>query len=146
MAEEQDLDSIMRIETQSFATPFDPHFFISLIQRKPFSLWVATVNAASQQQCVYGYVAVRLRGSWMDVSSVAVDERGRGRGIGRRLMERVVSLGKEMRVSHLRLHVSVVNHPAVTLYEHLGFVPVRWIHEYYHDEGHDAVEMVLSLG
>ena len=50
-----------------------------------------------------------------------VQPRARGRGIGRRLVERVDALGRELCARHLWLETSNLNAPGVAAYRALGF-------------------------
>jgi ribosomal protein S18 acetylase RimI-like enzyme len=46
---------------------------------------------------------------------------GRGRGVGRRLVERVADLGRELGARHIWLETSNLNAPGVAAYRALGF-------------------------
>jgi GNAT superfamily N-acetyltransferase len=79
----------------------------------------------------FGFVA-------LDVPEVTIGvvAEARGRGIGRRLLERLIADARERGVARLSLSVELDN-PAMALYEHLGFATVA------QDDG--AATMVRSL-
>jgi len=57
------------------------------------------------------------------IYDVYIDERTRGRGFGRGLMEAVEAQVREAGLSRMELHVWVDNDPATSLYRSLGFIP-----------------------
>jgi ribosomal protein S18 acetylase RimI-like enzyme len=80
----------------------------------------------------------------MEVQSLAVGRMFRGAGIGRMLMEHSIALAKVYSAS-VKLHCSVFNARAMSLYKSLGFQPVKWLFDYYRSEAEDALEMLLLL-
>jgi ribosomal protein S18 acetylase RimI-like enzyme len=56
--------------------------------------------------------------------TIGVVAEARGRGIGRRLLERLIADARERGVARLSLSVELDN-PAMALYEHLGFATGR---------------------
>ncbi|MEV4264012.1 GNAT family N-acetyltransferase [Kribbella sp. NPDC049584] len=61
---------------------------------------------------------------WTEISAVCTDERYRGLGLARALMERVID-GIRTRGDQPFLHVAATNTGAIRLYEHMGFQPRR---------------------
>jgi ribosomal protein S18 acetylase RimI-like enzyme len=59
------------------------------------------------------------------VMGVVVDERFRGRGIGRQLLEAVEERMRASGVASVFLNVVINNRPAARLYESLGFLPLE---------------------
>ncbi len=61
-----------------------------------------------------------------------IDEKYRGRGLARFLLECVI-----LECDEIRLHVKINNKPAVALYSKLGFVPIEYKKSYYgiNDDG-----------
>jgi ribosomal protein S18 acetylase RimI-like enzyme len=66
------------------------------------------------------------------LSSVSVIESHRGCGVGRRMLNHVMRIGR--RASHFSLHVRVSNEAAQRLYRRHGFTIAQRVHRYYHDE------------
>jgi phosphinothricin acetyltransferase len=56
--------------------------------------------------------------------SVYVERSGRGRGVGRRLLERLVELGRELKYHKLVLAAFPSNAAGMALYERMGFTRV----------------------
>jgi ribosomal-protein-alanine N-acetyltransferase len=80
----------------------------------------------------------------LHVLNVATRADRRRRGIGRALMDQVVTYAREHRVRHVLLEVRRSNAPAIALYRTVGFFAMGVRARYYPDD-EDAVEMVLML-
>src|SRR5215212_5931545 len=59
----------------------------------------------------------------------------RGRGVGRKLLDRTISKGKQLGYSTLYLETAAVLESAVKLYESRGFKPVSIVHSKRCDQG-----------
>ncbi|WP_454286255.1 GNAT family N-acetyltransferase [Rhizobium arsenicireducens] len=57
-----------------------------------------------------------------ELKRIFVPEAGRGKGIGRSLMERLVSMAVERRLHRLYLETGPLNREAVAMYRRFGFV------------------------
>ncbi len=102
----------------------------------PFRLDEATARqiALEPRRDVYfaallgeSFVGLSLLRGWdegFDIPSfgMVIDERLRGKGVGRRLMEWTLGAAKQKGCSHVRLSVNASNLRGVRLYESLGFV------------------------
>lgn len=79
-----------------------------------------------------------------EVVDLATLPRARRQGHARKLMQRVIETARTTPGTNVWLEVRRWNHPAVRLYETLGFAVSRTRRGYYAD-GEDALEMVLEL-
>ncbi len=129
-----DLDCIVRIEAQSFPTPWS-RSLLSTELRQPGSIYLVAV---------LGGVVAGFIGLWhvMDhghICTLAVDPDARGQGLGELLvlaaLDAAVGVGSD--VVHLEYRVG--NAPAAALYEKLGFERVGLRKGYYSDTGEDAI-------
>lgn len=75
-----------------------------------------------------------------EVVSIAVSARFRGRGVGRRLMQRLLLRLQRQGIPRVFLMVREDNQPAINLYRSLGFRRLRRVPEYYSD-GETAIRM-----
>lgn len=71
------------------------------------------------------------------IISVAIDEKYRGKGIGRQLLNYCLNTYK----TPVKLHVRINNEPALKLYRSLGFIETETLNEYYIDPIEDAYLM-----
>jgi len=132
-AERADLLEVYRIESEAFPQPW------------PFSAFEQFLGMAgflvADGDDVHGYVVadtVTSRGFEMGhIKDLAVHEESRGRGIGRRLLERAVSYLEAEGVRATKLEVRESNEPAIALYRSHGFECRKTLESYYND-GEDA--------
>ncbi len=82
-----------------------------------------------------------------DVGRIAVSSRARGGGLGRRLVEELVSTAEVAGIEVLTLDVRGNNHAAMALYERVGFVEYGRLADYIaiDDERWDNVYYALDL-
>ncbi len=141
-----DLDSIMAIETSTFAN----------------DAWTSRgmLGELGNAQCFYlvafrpefpgvveGYAGLFCpRGAHeADIQTIAVAESARRRGLGRVLMLALVSEARKRGAEQVFLEVRADNPGAKTLYESLGFVEIATRVAYYQPDGVDAVVMRLAV-
>lgn len=91
-----------------------------------------------------GYVMGELHSRGAEVVSLAVAPAYRNRGIGRRLMRRLLIRMERTGVVRTFLMVREGNTTAISIYRSLGFRRVRRIPEYYSD-GEAAIRMRLEF-
>jgi ribosomal-protein-alanine acetyltransferase len=97
---------------------------------------------------IVGYAGLRAgnRGGDGDIQTVAVAPEHRGKGLGRLLVEALLSEARERLVSAVFLEVRADNDAARGLYASLGFQEIDRRTGYYQPDGVDAIVMTLVLG
>lgn len=80
-----------------------------------------------------------------DVQTVAVSPEFRGRGFGRKLMDRLLTEAKTLKATDIFLEVRADNLPAQNLYETLGFEHIDTRKRYYQPDNVDAWIMRARL-
>ncbi len=127
-----DLPSLVALEQQSFAE--------DRISRRQFR-WMlkrghcAFILAEAEQFPLAGYILVLFhRGTALGrIYSLAVDERLRGQGLARQLLEAAESAALEQDCLALRLEVRTDNEAAIRLYRALGYRQFGFYDDYYED-------------
>ena len=94
---------------------------------------------------VVAYAGVDLGGEVADVMTMAVARRAQGRGLGRRLLEELVTRAETDHAAYLMLEVRADNEPARKLYESMGFELLTVRARYYQPGDVDAHVMRLTL-
>ena len=95
---------------------------------------------------VLGFNIVRRAKDEAEILSIAVEPKGRGRGVGESLMREAILRLRADRVEKLILEVDGANAPAVRLYERLGFRTVGNRPGYYSpDEDSDVRDRSTAL-
>jgi len=143
-ASQSDVDGLYAIECEAFFSPYPRDFFVTFPRRQNQLILLAEVEPGQ----IGGYVALRFKWDSRDVSviSIAVNAAHRRRGLGRLLMQAVLDEGARypLDIRFVRLHVSVFNFPAQSLYKSFGFQPTSWLSAYYEDEYEDALALTFT--
>lgn len=91
-----------------------------------------------------GYVMGEVHPRGAEIVSLAVSPAHRGRGIGRRLMRKLLRRLENAGIVRVFLMVREGNTGAISLYRSLGFRRIRRVPEYYGD-GETAIRMRLEF-
>ena len=81
----------------------------------------------------------------LHINNVAVREDYRRRGIGRRLLDRILEEGKRSGATAAFLELRAGNKAALALYEECGFRVTSQRKQYYSDPVEDALVMIIDL-
>jgi ribosomal protein S18 acetylase RimI-like enzyme/predicted double-glycine peptidase len=133
-----DLECLYALEVATFET--------DRLSRRRMKHWIKADNGilllAEQDGQLLGYALALLhRGTRLArLYSLAVSPEARGRGVARRLMKKLEKRAARQGKLFLRLEVAQDNHPAIKLYESLGFVTFGTFPNYYEDH-RDALRM-----
>ena len=139
-AAEGDLPDIVRIEQTSFPTPWSEWALRAEISDTRRHLYlVATMDGK-----VVSYAGGRQSLDTCHISTLAVDESLRRRGIGEGILLALLLHLAENDTRHVILEYRVNNRPAARLYEKVGFAQMRLRSGYYHDTGEDAAELTID--
>ena len=140
-ASRADLLAVYRIEKAVFPQPWPFTSFEQFVGEPGFLV-------AMREGAVVGYAVSDVTPNHgRDIGhlkDIAVHPNAQGEGIGRALLERVL-LTLSVEGAHVvKLEVRETNDPAQSLYDDIGFEPVRRVPSYY-DDGEDAYVMVLDV-
>ena len=139
-----DLAAILDIERRSFPQPWSRAFFEKELATSLARLTVA-VDEAGPRPTLVGYTCRWRVSDEVHLLNVAVHPERRGSGIGRLLVEAVITEGREIGARVLFLEVRAGNVVARRLYRHLGFRDLG-VRRAYYGPGQDAIVMELRLG
>ena len=137
-ARSDDLESVARIEADSFSTPWSASTFASLLERAGPVLLVAE----GQDGVLVGYAVMWSYGDQGELANIAVASGWRGFGIGSRLMDAILEAAEQTGVRELFLEVRESNTRANVMYEHRGFELVGRRPQYYERPREDALVLV----
>ena len=136
-----DVAQVAAIEVASFSSPWRQDTFHALLERDTVELLTAVDGGT-----VVGYAVVWCVLDQGELSNVAVAPSHRRRGLGRRLLQRVIEVSGARGVRHLFLEVRVSNSAARALYHDFGFEELGRRKGYYDDPPEDAILMQATLG
>jgi N6-L-threonylcarbamoyladenine synthase len=147
-ATEADLAAIMAVEHQCFAADAwsEANMHLELVAHHTY-YWVAAAQVDDGAERVVAYAGLsKVSGSEQsDVQTIAVEPEFRGRGLGRRLMNRLIAEARRLGASEMFLEVRADNPVAQGLYESLGFEAIDRRRAYYQPDGVDAIVMRSPL-
>ncbi len=134
--ETADLPQAARLEQECFSVPWSMNL-LSEGLKGPWDVFFV----AEQGGCVCGYAMLRLLAGEGEIQRIAVEPGRQGQGIGKKLVERMVSFSRENGVKAVTLEVRESNQAALCLYESYGFKREGLRRGYYQNPAEDAVIM-----
>ena len=143
-AQESDLDAIMSLETAIFVNDAWSRSAMRSELVAEYSYYLV----AEQSGRVIGYAGLRapFGVSDADIQTIAVAADVRGRGLGRELMNRMITQARARGARKVFLEVRADNPRAHGLYRSLGFDDIAVRPRYYQPDDVDAIVMALDLG
>lgn len=142
--EPKDIEAVLEIERASFGAPWTR----ALFEREMALAFSRTFLACTQEaegERIVGYAIVWFVSDELHLLNLAVAPTHRRRGVGEKLLERVVAEAVCQACQVITLEVRATGKAAQALYHKAGFVPVAVRKGYYSDNGEDAIVMVLEV-
>jgi ribosomal-protein-alanine N-acetyltransferase len=137
----RDIISVVEIDRKSYSHPWGVNEFFREINYNKFGRYfVAEFNKK-----IIGYIGSWFLGDLIHVTTVAVDPEYRRKGVGEKLMNFIIDMGKNENFKKVVLEVRVSNIVAQKLYEKLGFKIEKIKKEYYPENKEDAYYMVKEI-
>lgn len=131
-----DLDEVLSIEEANFSVPWTANGFLAFLLRADARFLVAEEDGK-----IAGYCGVILTPPESDITNVCVAQEKRRKGIARMLLQTLQSDLSELDIHTIHLEVRKSNQAAISLYEHLGFLPDGLRPNYYESPTEDALLM-----
>jgi len=145
---EHDLLEVVEIEETSGLSRWGWSAYYAELQGKNSHLMlVARIDSQKQirRSKLAGYIVARMGAGELHINNVAVREDYRRRGIGRRLLDRILEEGKRSGATAAFLELRAGNTAALALYEECGFRATSRRKHYYSDPVEDALVMIIDL-
>jgi ribosomal-protein-alanine N-acetyltransferase len=136
----EDLNQVMEIEEKSFSDPWRESFFSQDIDNESAMPLIARSNDR-----VVGYVCLWKILDEIQISNIAVAPQLRRRGIGEKMIEKILKIAQEKDYRRITLDVRISNLPAINLYKKLGFSEAGRRKNYYRLPQEDALIMEKIL-
>ena len=137
----QDLEAISRIELSAYPHPWTYAIFRDCLA-SGYECWVLERSAE-----LIGYGVLSVAGGEAHLLNVCIAPAEQGRGLGRRILARLLDLARWHRAERVFLEVRPSNTAAVTLYESAGFNEIGRRPNYYPGKRgrEDAIVMAMEL-
>ncbi|HPW45483.1 MAG TPA: ribosomal protein S18-alanine N-acetyltransferase [bacterium] len=134
------LDEIMKIEVEAFTLPWSRQSYEEVVALDTVEMWVAKSGDE-----VVAYMLIQRIYDEMELHTFAVKSSWRRKGIGRRMLNKMLDLARGYDVERIYLLVRHYNVSAKNLYESLGFKIIGVRKNYYQDDGADALVMCMNV-
>lgn len=137
---EADLDAVLKIEFAAYSHPWTRGIFLDAL--KSYEIWLMFVG---QQQVGHGVINVIIDEAHL--LNITVKPENQGRGLGLKLLERLMERAMEINAGECFLEVRASNQSAYRLYERYGFNEIGRRRDYYPVAGgrEDALVMACTL-
>jgi ribosomal-protein-alanine N-acetyltransferase len=136
----EDVEEVARLEEICFSDPWSKETFTEELQ-----LRLAIPFVVKLKEKVVGYTCLWHLDDQLEVANFAVSPDYRSKGIGEKLMKRILLEAKERACKSIILSVRESNKLAINLYTKFGFVEVGRRKKYYRLPTEDALTMVKTL-
>ena len=136
----RDMDEVQAIEEDVFEFPWDEDTFIRTLRQRN-----CIAMAAKAEERVLAYMVYELRPKRLDLLNLAVMGEVQNMGVGRAMIERLMSKLSPQRRTAISLEVRETNLPAQRFFKRIGFRAVKVLHGEYDDTDEDMYRMELKL-
>lgn len=137
----KDILAVVDIDKKSYAHPWGVNEFFREVNYNRFGRYFVVES----NNIVIGYIGSWFLSDLIHITTLAVHPDYRRKGIGEKLMNYVLDLGKKEKYKTCVLEVRVSNEKAINLYKKLGFKIDKIKKEYYPDNKEDAYYMVKDI-
>ena len=130
----QDIQSVYRIETLSFRTPWSKQSLISELNNN-----VAHYLVLLSEDAVIGYCGMWVLFDECHITNIAIDPEFRRNGYGRSLLYATMMVADYFGATSMTLEVRETNRIAQSLYNSMDFEKNGFRRHYYSDTGEGAI-------
>ncbi len=132
----RDMEDILAIEKTSFEFPWGDADFVGRLRQKNCIGMVAEFDDE-----VVGFMIYELHKQRLHLLNFAVAARVRRQGVGRQLVEKLISKLSYQRRSQLQIEIRETNLGALNFFKAQGFRAVSVLQDFYDDTDEDAYLM-----
>lgn len=136
------LQEIADIEKEIFSTPWSLKNITDTFKNENNCFFVAKDSESGE---TVGHICLETVLDEGILTSVAVKEKYRNKGIAKKLMDSFIDEAKKRNIAFINLEVRASNAPAISLYEKYGFEKVGTRKNYYSKPTEDALLMMLNF-
>ena len=132
----RDMPEVLAIEKAGFEFPWSEDEFVRCLRQRNCIGMVAETDDQ-----IVGFMIYELHKNRLHVLNFAVHPAFRRRGIGRQMIEKLISKLSSQRRNRIMLEVRETNLPAQLFFRELGLRAVAVLREFYDDSPEDAYLM-----
>ncbi len=116
-------------------------------KKKDFNSFISNqhnIFILSQPEPV-GFIKARIIKDEIEIISILIDKNFRKKGIGKGLLNDLLSLANKKKIQHIFLEVSVENKVAINLYKKFNFIKIGERKDYYNLNGRNINANIMRL-
>jgi len=136
-----DLKKVLEIEKKSFPVPWTYDLFFSELTRNRYARYFVL----EKDNEVVGYLGLWHKGNSFHITNIAITEKLRRKGYGRKLLKFVEKIAATHKIKKISLEVGSSNRIAQDMYKKYGYKVIRFLRNYYQKEKEDALVMEKKL-
>ena len=136
-----DLKKVLEIEKKSFPIPWTYELFFGELTRNRYARYFVL----EKDNEVVGYLGLWHKGSSFHITNIAITEKLRRKGYGRKLLKFVEKIAAIHKIKKISLEVGSSNRIAQDMYKKYGYKVIRFLRNYYQEEKEDALIMEKKL-
>ena len=133
---EEYVDQVCVLEEEAFSMPWHRESFLEMIANENACYLVALMGDEVVASCGLRHIVGEG-----EITNVVTKNTMRGKGLGRKILLRLLEEGAKIGAEAFTLEVRVSNAPAIHLYESLGFVSEGIRKNFYEEPIEDALIM-----
>jgi ribosomal-protein-alanine acetyltransferase len=141
MMDIDDIEDVVMLEEQIFTSSWTAKDFLYELLENQYAYYFVY----EKDHVVAGYIGIWKMYEQVQITTVGVDQTYQRQGIGKALMNEVISFASQNGCEVMSLEVRISNEKAIALYENLGFCKEARRKNYYQDNHEDAYLMVKRL-
>lgn len=122
-----DVPQVRCIESNTSETPWSYQTFVDCVE-VGYECWVLTDE---EDVIILGFGLLSYGAGEAHVLNIAIDNNYQGRGLGKLVMNKLLSIAKDKGVKSSYLEVRQTNTIAISMYEKLGFIEIGRRVDYY---------------
>lgn len=136
-----DLKKVLELEKQSFPVPWTYDLFFSELTRNRYARYFIL----EKDKEIIGYLGLWYKGASFHITNIAITEKFRSKGYGRKLLKFVEKIAVSYKIKKISLEVRKSNCIAQDMYRKYGYKVIRFLRNYYQEEKEDALVMEKKL-
>lgn len=140
----EDIAEVHTLEEQIFPTPWSLSSYQFEVEKNAASKpWVLEAQDEHGKHVIAGYIVPWLLVDEVHIANIAVAPQFRRLGLARKMLRHSLIKAAQDGAISASLEVRASNNAAQALYRELGFIEVGRRKNYYHNNGEDALLMLL---
>jgi ribosomal-protein-alanine N-acetyltransferase len=143
--QEADLNDVLKIEQESFLSPWSKFYFIHELNFNDNALLILMTKRIKYEEVIIGYTDLWKEDDCFHMANFAINPLYRKQGYGVKFLFFLMEYSYHMNILSMKLEVRVSNNAAINLYKKAGFHAIALLPGYYYDNNEDGYLMIADV-